>query len=38
MPNDALRAGFRRWGMRLRERTERVGGMEISCYRLTARE
>ncbi len=36
MPNEELRAGFERWAFELKEKTERVGGMEVPFYRLTA--
>lgn len=38
MPSKALRAGFRQWAVELKKKAERVGGMEIPYYRLTARK
>jgi SAM-dependent methyltransferase len=36
MPNEGLRAGVEQWAFQLREKAERVGGMEVPFYRLTA--
>jgi len=38
MPNEGLRASFEQWALELAERAERVGGMAVPFYRLTARK